>query len=183
MLPVSPRVPTSQNGRYSLQGTLKGHHGAILCISAADDSKVVSGGECLSCNASQNNWADYRSGWHMSLASSSNATDNKSSWCRWERSYNCSHLNLAGRWTAWWISLWDPKWVSCLLEALKGETFISEGLSCGHIIIYWQSRMRHSRKCILCWFQIQVKSLDLHMKPHWTISSCVTKIQWFRCIQ
>jgi hypothetical protein len=38
---------TSQNNIYSLQRSLKGHQGAVLCLRVTDDGKVASGGESL----------------------------------------------------------------------------------------------------------------------------------------
>ena len=37
--------PRSLNSRYTLQGRLRGHSGAILCLSATEDGKIASGGE------------------------------------------------------------------------------------------------------------------------------------------
>ncbi|KAF8233894.1 hypothetical protein L208DRAFT_1264379 [Tricholoma matsutake] len=38
---------TSQNNVYSLQGSLRGHQGAVLCLCVMDGGKVASGGELL----------------------------------------------------------------------------------------------------------------------------------------
>jgi hypothetical protein len=36
--------PSSLNKKYTLQGTLKGHRSAILCLRVSDDGKILASG-------------------------------------------------------------------------------------------------------------------------------------------
>jgi hypothetical protein len=41
---MDPTGPASLNGRYTLECTLRGHRGAILCLATTDDGSILASG-------------------------------------------------------------------------------------------------------------------------------------------
>ena len=119
--------PSSLANPYKLEGTLKGHKGAVLCLSVTDDGGILaSGGDYLL------DWRGcvfsglkvYRNRWCKVVEPAQDGRNDKPQWwCRIKRSDDDPCLDQT--WRRPWRSLVlrNAEWVSYLLEAIRTQNF------------------------------------------------------------